>query len=380
MKKTTIQIIIVLCITALAVLADAYFGNGEKDDHTHERLRVAICLKGHRSPDIHFSTGFNYELLRGFADGAELEHDFFLASDYRTYLDSLSTDSLDVIVMPAKDTVPEGFLVSQVHADSSVWVCGERHRNFMKRMEEYLEGLESDGSMEDLRQRFRPSYEPYARLRRGGGYASASPYDELLKKHAETLGWDWRMLCALVWQESRFHIEAKSRRGAEGLMQMIPRTAGKFGNGDMLDPDANIEAGVKYLSRLQKMFRRHASGDDLIWFTLAAYNAGEGRIKDCINYAKGHGKPHSTWADIEAVIPHLRDENNIDSTVVRGVFKGYETIRYIDATESLYHAFCKIAPGETTGSAPSSQGRPSRQKDKESEEEASQPDTLRRQQ
>lgn len=380
MKKTTIRIIIVLCITGLAVLADAYFSNREKNDHIHEKFRVAICLKGHRSPDIHFSTGFNYEILRGFAGKEELEHDFFLATDWRTYLDSLATDSLDVIVMPAKDTVPEGFIVSRVHADSSVWVCGVRHRNFMNLIEEYFDGLESDGSMDEMRQRFKPSYEPYARIRRGGRYASASPYDELLKKHAKTLGWDWRMLCALVWQESRFHIEARSRSGAEGLMQMIPKTAGRFGNRDMLDPEANIETGVKYLSRLQKMFRRHTSGEDLMWFTLAAYNAGEGRIMDCINYAKGHGKPHSTWADIEEVIPHLRDKNNIDSTVVLGVFKGYETLRYIKATESLYHAFCKIAPGEPTGSAPSSQGRLSRQKDKESEEAASQPDTLRNQQ
>ena len=170
--------------------------------------------------------------------------------------------------------------------------------------------------------------------------------DELVRKYAANLGWDWHLLEAVVWQESQFRIEARSPRGALGLMQMMPSTARKYGVDDMLDPEENLRAGVEYLAKLQRMFDGRVAPEDLPRFTLAAYNAGEGRILDCIRMAQTLGMPHQTWQDIVEVIPHMREEAGVgaDTVLQLGYFKGYETLAYIRLTDSLSRAFRCIVP------------------------------------
>src|SRR5690606_32909768 len=59
-----------------------------------------------------------------------------------------------------------------------------------------------------------------------------SPYDSLIRKGANTLGWDWRLLASLIYQESRFLPRSESWAGARGLMQLMPRTAREFGRSE----------------------------------------------------------------------------------------------------------------------------------------------------
>ena len=156
-----------------------------------------------------------------------------------------------------------------------------------------------------------------------------------MKAAAKRLDWDWRLLSALIYQESQFHIELRSRRGAEGLMQMLPSTAGKMGYTDLFNPEESIKAGTEYLLRLQNMFRgKAADKDELYKFTLAAYNAGEGRIMEW------------TWDGIVSVIPEMRDEATIqvDSVLRLGTFQGTETISYVKRVFSLFEDFKTISP------------------------------------
>ena len=128
-------------------------------------------------------------------------------------------------------------------------------------------------------------------------------------------------------------------------MQMMPATATRYGVDDMLDPEENLRAGAGYLARLQSMFTPYAASGELSKFTLAAYNAGEGRILDCIRYARALGMPCSTWDDIEAVIPFMREPSEKADSVLRlGPIKGVETISYIHRTDSLWSAFRAIVP------------------------------------
>ena len=161
------------------------------------------------------------------------------------------------------------------------------------------------------------------------------------------------MLTALIWHESQFRIEAHSRRGAVGLMQMMPRTANRFEADNLLDPEENIRAAVKYLKLLQRMFSHYTKDKtELAKFTMAAYNAGEGRIKDCINYAASIGAPHHTWNDIVSIIPDMREDSILDADTVKlGKFKGYETISYVEKMTSLYDLFSALS-GRKSSSAP----------------------------
>lgn len=127
-------------------------------------------------------------------------------------------------------------------------------------------------------------------------------------------------------------------------MQMLPSTARRFDVDDLLDPEESIKAGVAFLLRLQRMFTEQAAtADELCKFTLAAYNAGEGRLRDCISYARSKGKDASTWEELVSIIPEMRDEANVQTDTVKlGVFQGDETMAYIDSVMSIYNAFCAI--------------------------------------
>jgi transglycosylase-like protein with SLT domain len=103
--------------------------------------------------------------------------------------------------------------------------------------------------------------------------------DWIIFRAAERHGLDPRFVHAVIWQESKYKPQALSHVGAQGLMQLMPATARRFGCKDANDPQANIEAGTKYLSWLLKRF------DGNVTLALAGYNAGEGAV------AKYNGVP-----------------------------------------------------------------------------------------
>jgi soluble lytic murein transglycosylase-like protein len=101
---------------------------------------------------------------------------------------------------------------------------------------------------------------------------------------------------AVIQAESRFFPLARSRRGAQGLMQINPVTARHLKLASPLDPQANLEAGVSYLARLLRDY----NGD--LTLTLAAYNAGPAAV------ASGGGVPEiqETQHYVDKVLGHLR--------------------------------------------------------------------------
>ena len=96
--------------------------------------------------------------------------------------------------------------------------------------------------------------------------------DRIIFEVAENQGVDPRFIHAVIWQESKYDTHAKSHAGAQGLMQLMPATAKRFGCEHPDNPEENITAGTKYLSWLLKRF----SGN--VELALAGYNAGEGSV------------------------------------------------------------------------------------------------------
>lgn len=96
--------------------------------------------------------------------------------------------------------------------------------------------------------------------------------DRLIYEVGQRHSVDPRFIHAVIWQESKYKNEARSHAGAQGLMQLIPATAKRFGCDDPYDPADNVEAGTKYLSWLLKRF------DGNVELALAGYNAGEGAV------------------------------------------------------------------------------------------------------
>ena len=97
--------------------------------------------------------------------------------------------------------------------------------------------------------------------------------DKLVQQAGRQYGVDPKLIHAVIRQESDYNPFAVSRKGARGLMQLIPETADRFGVSDIFDPAENVAGGVKYLRHLLDRY----DGDSQL--TLAAYNAGEAAVE-----------------------------------------------------------------------------------------------------
>jgi hypothetical protein len=104
-------------------------------------------------------------------------------------------------------------------------------------------------------------------------FANAVPFGDIIHEKSQKYDVDPALVAAVVETESRFHQGARSPVGAQGLMQLMPRTGRWLGASNLYDPEQNVDAGVKYLKYLQGRF------DGNLKKTIAAYNAGEGNVK-----------------------------------------------------------------------------------------------------
>jgi soluble lytic murein transglycosylase-like protein len=119
---------------------------------------------------------------------------------------------------------------------------------------------------------------PHDRTASGDRYdwmllAKAGQYDAIIEKAALSASVEPNLLRAVIVVESGFNSRAVSKRGAVGLMQLMPSTANRFGVSDRYDPRQNIHAGAQYLRFLIDRF-----GQD-VRLALAAYNAGEDAVE-----------------------------------------------------------------------------------------------------
>ncbi len=104
------------------------------------------------------------------------------------------------------------------------------------------------------------------------GKTSYTELQSVIDECAEKYNIDNELIRAMIQVESGWNTDAVSNKGAQGLMQLMPRTAAMLGVNDPFDPEQNIEGGVRYISDLTDKYR----GD--IEKALAAYNAGPARV------------------------------------------------------------------------------------------------------
>lgn len=123
-------------------------------------------------------------------------------------------------------------------------------------------------------------------------------FDTLIRFEAKRIGWDWRMLASIIYQESHFKPHLVNEKGAFGLMQLMPVTMTKYG----IDYDSPIEEQLEVAGKLLQHFDRQlppSISDSLERgnFILACYNAGMGHILEARLRAEKHGKDPDLWFD-----------------------------------------------------------------------------------
>ena len=177
----------------------------------------------------------------------------------------------------------------------------------------------------------------------GEGRQGLSPYDEITRKYAEEYGFDWLLITAQMYQESRFDPKAKSFAGARGLLQVMPRTARFMGFKKLNRPEDGIHAGVKYLDWVRNRFEPTLPFDERMWFTLAAYNAGHGHVEDARRLARQKGWDGDRWFGHAEKAMLLLSKEKYASKARYGYVRGIEPVSYVRNIRQRYRAYVEIA-------------------------------------
>lgn len=175
-----------------------------------------------------------------------------------------------------------------------------------------------------------------------------SPYDDIFRKYADSIGWDWRLLAAIGYIETKLDHTQISNRGPIGLMQLMPATVRSYGytEEEVIDPDVNVRVASLLIGKLLKTLRAKlpdVQNRDLIQFTLAGYNAGLGHVYDAIYLADTLGYDTQVWSDNVEHCLRLKSDPNYYSypKVKLGRFNGAFTINYISEVLATYDEFCE---------------------------------------
>jgi len=173
-----------------------------------------------------------------------------------------------------------------------------------------------------------------------------SPYDAQVQKYAEAYGFDWALIVAQMYQESRFDPKAESWAGARGLMQILPTTGQLFGVEDLHAVDTSIETGVRYLAWLHERIEPELTVQDRMWFTLAAYNAGLGHVRDARHLARKMGwNPDRWFGNVERAML-LLSRRSFYQLATHGYARGSETVDYVRKIRDRYNAYIRLASTE----------------------------------
>ncbi|MDP3234404.1 MAG: transporter substrate-binding domain-containing protein [Myxococcales bacterium] len=171
---------------------------------------------------------------------------------------------------------------------------------------------------------------------------SLSPYDGLIKRYSTQYGFDWRLMSAQAWRESRFDAKATSWVGAQGLFQVMPSTGKEMGFSKLYDAESGTHAGIKYMAWLLKRFTPSLPLDERVRFSLAAYNAGYGRVEDARRLAVELQLDPDTWTDNVEKAMGLLARPQYARRVRGGFCRCQEPVDYVNVIENKYQSFAQL--------------------------------------
>lgn len=176
---------------------------------------------------------------------------------------------------------------------------------------------------------------------------------DVIKRESDYYKLDWRIVLAIIRQESYFNANARSHAGAFGLMQIMPRTGEGLQNElkieDTQSPKNNLIAGIYYYATLVSQFREF--GDEKYKFALASYNAGLGRVIDAMTITAYFGKDYKQWENVKEAYPYLSSKEDSIQALVwpdskrppYGTLDNWkEPYNYVNSIMFYYEAYKKM--------------------------------------
>lgn len=181
----------------------------------------------------------------------------------------------------------------------------------------------------------------------GEGEYVISTYDNLMRAVSAEEGQDWRFMSAIAYHESRFDADIVSRRGARGLMQIMPSVARQFDVPveSITDPATNIRLAGKLITEIESALRLPAStsDEDRMSIILASYNSGIGHVNDARRLARLHGEDPDSWEVVARYLQLKADPAYYENEAVRcGRFTGSrQTLAFVDNVMGRYADYCR---------------------------------------
>ena len=270
--------------TAVAVAAIFVLGNllrlCERPDRSaldpdsfpvRDSLTACINIRSGMYTGKGFLTGFQYTMLTSMADTMNVRMGFSGVYERRNCWQMLEEGQVDMVAVSVSDSIPADHAVAlTMPFRGYAWAVRSGDQGLLYRANRWLGRMVHSAEYADMEKRFFRSYslEPY--IEAGTRTDRISPYDETVKRHCGLLGWDWRLLSAVIFKESRFSIGAYSRRGATGLMQVMRSTAAVYGITDLFSPEENIKAGTMHLRHIERRYQDMGFDSvNVVKFTLA---------------------------------------------------------------------------------------------------------------
>ena len=171
-----------------------------------------------------------------------------------------------------------------------------------------------------------------------------SPYDSLFRLYADSVC-DWKMLAAIAYVESKFDTTARSGRGAQGLMQIMPatyrHTLARMGAPDTMaqSVEIDIKVAVRYLDELSGLFG-FINEKERMNYILGSYNGGSNHIFDAMRLARKNGINRYNWNSLTPVLVSLKDSAVYnDSVCMYGSFDATETLNYVRQVNRKYNEY-----------------------------------------
>ena len=223
--------------------------------------------------------------------------------------------------------------------ESLAWFMPRKAIGLQAKADEWFAVYKEDGKLDKLIDRYYGYIEVFdyvdTRMFVNRIYQVLPKYQQDFELAAEKNDLDWTLLAAQAYQESHWRANARSPTGVRGIMMLTRTTARELGIDKRTDPQQSIHGGAKYLTQLIKRIPQSVSGEDRIWFALAAYNVGIGHIHDARTLARRMNKNPDLWHEISDVLP-LLSKKKYYSTLKYGYARGSEPVRYVQRIRD-YH-------------------------------------------
>ena len=194
MKKGT-RIFLFVILAALALMLTPQHPYMEEDPEVKNEMLCVLY------PDMHY--GLNNALVQKFAYDLSIDAEVINAKPGANYLDSLRMHTVDLVIMKYNDSLERGGLMaSRMFMDSTVWVTLNTSPQNMRTVNLWINDIEGSSYYDHTRRS----------LMKGRGGRNISQYDYLVKRNAARIGWDWRLVSAVIAAESNFKTFSTNRK------------------------------------------------------------------------------------------------------------------------------------------------------------------------